>query len=79
MVLLAFLLVKYASAGCLKTTEAKSTICWAICRTEGFDTGYFEARNDSCICGQRRRFKEITEKSLRIVPKNKPYDPYDEE
>jgi hypothetical protein len=56
--------------------DVKNSVCWAMCRSEGFDTGFFEIKTDSCICGQRKRFKDITDKALKVVPKKSEDDYY---
>ena len=62
------------TAACLNAKDIKNGICWGLCRNDGFDLGYFEEKTNSCICGARMKFKEITEKQIRVVPKKKKND-----
>ncbi len=48
------------------TIEVKNGICWAICRNDGFDVGFYEDKHKSCLCGRRRSFKELTGVSLTL-------------
>lgn len=62
----AFILV-----ACLSLSDVKNSLCWGLCRQEGFDTGTFELKTDSCVCGVKRKFRDITDKQIRVIPKHK--------
>lgn len=70
----AYLLIQSSSAECLSKDDIKTNVCWALCRADGFDTGFFETKSDSCVCGQRKKYKEITDKVIRVLPKKPAVD-----
>ena len=71
-----FLIQSPSAIACLTENDVKNRVCWAMCRGEGFDTGFFEIKTDSCICGQRKKFKDITDKALKVIPKKNENDEY---
>ena len=71
VVLLLILMSVPSHATCYTKEDVQTNICWAVCRIDGFDTGSFEVKTKSCICGQRRKFSEVTDKTIKVVPKKK--------
>ncbi len=56
-----------AETKCYTSSDVKMNVCWALCRQDGFDTGSYEQKSDSCICGQRKEYKEYTKTVLKIL------------
>jgi len=56
-----------AADKCYTTQDVKTNVCWALCRQDGYDTGAYEQKTDSCICGQRKEYKEYTQTVLKII------------
>ena len=48
--------------------EIRVQVCWALCRHDGADTGSYELKTDSCICGFRKKYEEMTEQTLTLGP-----------
>lgn len=56
---------------CLSVQDVKTNVCWALCRQDSYDTGSYDKKHDSCICGLRKNYKEYTDKQLKVFPKQK--------
>lgn len=44
----------------------KRSVCWALCRKDGFDSGYYEKKNDKCYCITVKDFSDYTQPTLEI-------------
>lgn len=67
--ILAFLLsTALAKPACYSLKDLRSAVCHALCKADGNDLGSYEERSHSCICGQRKDFKEITKGAVKILP-----------
>lgn len=65
-----FLTLAMANAApkCFSLSEVRGSICWALCRSDGSDTGSYDESAHSCICGTKRDFREITAQAIKILP-----------
>lgn len=46
--------------------QLKSAACWALCRQDEFDTGYYVEKEDNCWCVSKRRFRDASAVKLSI-------------
>ena len=60
-----------AAAVCISPADVKSKICWALCRTDGAHTGFYDEKEKACICGFIHDFKVFTEAVLVVPRKHK--------
>ncbi len=47
-------------------TDLKSSVCWALCRQDGYYTGSYEKVSDQCMCANPQKFKDITKQAIKI-------------
>lgn len=66
LVLLFLLNAAFAAPGCVTKEAVKVRVCWALCRRDGYDTGGYVAKEDSCVCGRLVKFSEMTEVVIKI-------------
>lgn len=64
------ILVAIVVAKCFSLAEVRGQVCWALCRNDGYETGSYLAKSESCLCGHVVKFKELTEP--RIIIRSKP-------
>lgn len=57
-----------ADIKCYTVADVKTNVCWALCRHDGYDTGSYEVKSDSCVCGEKREYKEFTKAAIKILP-----------
>lgn len=55
-----------AAIQCYSAQQLRQSLCWALCRHEGFDTGTYEPKKDKCVCGVLKDFKEMTNPVLKV-------------
>lgn len=46
--------------------DSRTEVCWALCRHDGYDTGYYLEKGKACVCGQRKVYEEFTETKLTV-------------
>lgn len=63
-----FIIAGFLTVACLTFKDVKNNVCWALCRQDTYDTGYYDKAGDSCICGLKKSYKDATDKALRIAP-----------
>lgn len=49
---------------CFTLADVNNQICRALCRQDGFDTGFY--REGKCLCAQEFAFEVMTEKRTKI-------------
>jgi len=47
-------------------TEKKSAICWALCRKDQYDHGWFDSKKNRCLCGRFKDFQDYSKPTLPI-------------
>lgn len=52
---------------CVSELEVRGKVCWALCRQEGFDTGTYRKEEDSCLCGNFKKWEDATATSLKVT------------
>ena len=51
---------------CYSASDVKNSVCWALCRQDGNDTGMYDEPHDECLCANRKKYKEATEQAIKI-------------
>lgn len=46
--------------------KIKMKVCWALCRQDGYDTGSYEEKGDSCLCSNRQKFKDLSSVRMKV-------------
>ena len=54
-------------AATLTVKDVKGAVCWALCRQDSYDTGFYQPSTDECLCAVKKKYREITDKRL-LVP-----------
>lgn len=54
-----------AVQGTVTMDQAQSMVCEALCAQDGADAGYYLPKEDSCLCGFKKKYKEM--KSVKLV------------
>lgn len=63
---LLFLIILFCVITMASIEKEKDAMCWALCRTEGFDSGYYEKETKACDCLKRIKFKDISQPKVKI-------------
>lgn len=66
-----FFITIVAAHECYTAIDIKTNVCWALCRQDGADLGYYQPKLGSCICGFKHDFKEYTKSVLKIISEPK--------
>lgn len=64
--LLIYLSIALAQPKCYTAIDIKNSVCWAVCKHDGFDVGSY--RDSVCICGYKYGYKDYTT-TIRIAPR----------
>lgn len=49
-----------------RACDSHTDVCWALCRHDGYDTGYYAEK--ACVCGLKLVYSEFTQTKLTIPP-----------
>jgi hypothetical protein len=51
---------------CYSLADMKSYVCWALCRQEEYESGYYSGKDDDCNCVHKVKFKEMADMKIHI-------------
>jgi hypothetical protein len=68
LVFLLFILNPTTANTCVQSNEIKKHVCWALCRKDTADTGYYDQKSKSCVCGFKKKYEEATNQTLKVTP-----------
>jgi hypothetical protein len=57
---------------CLTIDDVKNSVCHALCRHDGYDTGAYKKKTDACLCANETTFEVMTEKKIYLHRKSAP-------
>lgn len=70
VILLAFTIEAYAGeVRCFDMDQVRSYACYVMCRRIGADTGRFQKKSFSCICGYKEVYQDYDSiKEIKVIP-----------
>jgi hypothetical protein len=51
---------------CFKLKDVRNAVCWAQCRSDGADLGYYLEKSHECVCGFKKRYELATESRIHV-------------
>lgn len=64
-------LFAFPSSHACSKQEQKTIACWALCRADEFDDGFYIEKTNECGCVRKEKFEDISRVKLRIEKKSK--------
>ncbi len=46
--------------------NVREGICWALCRNDGYNSGYYETKKKICSCVREINYREFTDVKFKV-------------
>ncbi len=60
------LIAAVITAALIYTPQEKTAICWALCRNDGYNSGYYETKKKICSCVREINYREFTDVKFKV-------------
>lgn len=74
MLALLFTITTFAADApkCFSPKDMKNVLCFALCRHDGYDSGFFSDSRAKCLCGAERDLSEMMNPRIDVLSEPPP-------